>query len=66
MKVTRSITETAKLNSAFDKINSANSEELDEIVTIIEQYGRKVQISKKKVSQKISHTTRKRQLVSVH
>lgn len=34
------------LNNAIDKINSANSRELDEIVSIIEKYGRKKENAK--------------------
>lgn len=43
MKKTLLANADAKLDLAFEKINSANSTELNKIVAIVEQYGRKSQ-----------------------
>ena len=50
MKVVRSVQANAKVNNAFAKINSANGEELNKIVAIIEQHGREVGSSKNRAN----------------
>lgn len=65
MKRQSAVHQTALLNSAFDNINSATGSELNEIVNIIEQHGRKEKVKAFKSSNKIVAYQKAKRVLSI-